>query len=106
MGIKTSIIQQTEELRATLGDIQVYPESETVRLRASNYVALGCDLKNLTKLEEALKDVLGPSPATVLCIAEVSLTYMDVSSADALISWLPTLGKGIYIERYMHFDPH
>lgn len=96
MGIKTSVIQQTEELRSTLGDIKVYSDPSPVLLRASHYVAVGCDLKNLKKLEEALKEVLGPSPVSVLCIAEVSLTYMDVQSADALISWFPTLGKGIH----------
>ncbi|EED23269.1 Leucine carboxyl methyltransferase family [Talaromyces stipitatus ATCC 10500] len=95
MGIKTSIIQQTEELKSILGDIKAYPDPNPVLLRASHYVAVGCDLKNLKKLEEALKEVLGPSPVSVLCIAEVSLTYMDVKSADALISWFPTLGKDI-----------
>lgn len=97
MGIKTSVIQQTEELKSTLGDIKVYSDPSSVLLRASHYVAVGCDLKNLKKLEEALKEVLGPSPVSILCIAEVSLTYMDVQSADALISWFPTLGKGIHI---------
>ena len=97
MGIKTSVLQQTEELKSILGDIKVYPDPNPVLLRASHYVAVGCDLKNLKKLEEALKEVLGPSPVSVLCIAEVSLTYMDVQSADALISWFPTLGKGSHL---------
>lgn len=96
MGIKTAVIQQTEELKSILGDIKVYPDPNPVLLRAAHYVAVGCDLKNLKKLDEALKEVLGPSPVSVLCIAEVSLTYMDVQSADALISWFPTLGKGIH----------
>ncbi|KKA22250.1 Leucine carboxyl methyltransferase family [Rasamsonia emersonii CBS 393.64] len=59
-----------------------------------HYIGIGCDLKNLKKLEEALKSEIGTSPSSILCIAEVSLTYMDVESADALISWIPTLGEG------------
>ncbi|GAM34341.1 hypothetical protein TCE0_015r01855 [Talaromyces pinophilus] len=108
MGIKTSVIQQTEELKSILGDIKVYPDPNPVFLRASHYVAVGCDLKNLKKLEEALKEVLGPSPVSVLCIAEVSLTYMDIQSADALISWFPTLGQDIQfcvLEQYFPDGP-
>lgn len=96
MGIKSSIIQQTDELKSILGEIESNAAPNLVLFRSSNYVAVGCDLKNLKKLEEALKEVLGSSPASVLCIAEVSLTYMDVQSADALISWLPKLNKGIH----------
>ncbi|EEA28289.1 tRNA methyltransferase ppm2 [Talaromyces marneffei ATCC 18224] len=108
MGIKMSVIQKTEELKSILGDIKVFPDPSPVLLRAAHYVAVGCDLKNLKKLEEALKEVLGPSPVSVLCIAEVSLTYMDVQSADALISWFPTLGKDIQfyvLEQYFPDGP-
>lgn len=94
MGIKTSVIQQTDNLKSILGEIKAYPAPNAVLLQAPHYVAVGCDLKNLKKLEEVLKEVLGPSPASVLCIAEVSLTYMDIQSADALVSWIPTLNKG------------
>jgi tRNA wybutosine-synthesizing protein 4 len=94
MGIKTTVIQQTESLQDILGEIKTCPESNAVLLRASQYVAVGCDLKNLKKLESSLDEVIGSAPASVLCIAEVSLTYMDIESADALLSWIPKLGKG------------
>lgn len=94
MGIKTTVIKQTASLQHILGEINTYPESNAVLLRAPQYVAVGCDLKNLKKLESTLGEVIGPSPASILCIAEVSLTYMDISSADALLSWIPKFGKG------------
>lgn len=100
MGIKTTVIQQTESLQTILGEIKTYPESNAVLLRAPQYVAVGCDLKNLKKLESSLDEVVGSAPASVLCIAEVSLTYMDIESADALLSWIPKFGKGK--ENYNH----
>ncbi|CRG83955.1 Leucine carboxyl methyltransferase 2 [Talaromyces islandicus] len=93
MGIKTTVIQQTDSLQKILGETKTYPEPNAVLLRAPQYVAVGCDLKNLKKLESSLEELVGPAPASVLCIAEVSLTYMDIESADALLSWLPKLGK-------------
>lgn len=94
MATKTNVIRQTKELRDLLGDVEVFPEQSTVLVRSMHYIGIGCDLKNLKKLEEALKSEIGTSPSSILCIAEVSLTYMDVESADALISWIPTLGEG------------
>ncbi|OKL56224.1 tRNA wybutosine-synthesizing protein 4 [Talaromyces atroroseus] len=105
MGIKTSVIQQTDNLRSILGEIKTFPEPSPVLLQAPHYVAVGCDLKNLKKLEDALKEVLGSSPASVLCIAEVSLTYMDVQSADALISWIPKLDKDVQFCLLEQFFP-
>jgi tRNA wybutosine-synthesizing protein 4 len=94
MGIKTTVIQQTQELLDIIGDTEVYPEPNVIRMRAPHYIAVGCDLKNLKKLEVGLRTIFGSSPASILCVAEVSLTYMDIESADALVSWLPQLGEG------------
>lgn len=99
IGIKSAIIQQTEEFRRLLGSkLEVFPDQDVVRLRAPQYAAIGCDLRDLARLERGLQAVLGSTPASILCIAEVSLTYMDVQSADALISWIPRFGKGEMIQ--------
>jgi tRNA wybutosine-synthesizing protein 4 len=37
------------------------------------------------------------TPGFVLFTAEVSITYMDVGAADALINWAAKLPKGTYI---------
>lgn len=94
MATKTNVIRETKELSDVLGDVEVFPEPNAVLMRSMHYIGVGCDLKNLKKLEEALKTEIVTSPSSILCIAEVSLTYMDVESADALISWIPTLGEG------------
>jgi len=36
-----------------------------------------------------------PAPGFVLFTAEVSITYMDVGAADALINWASNLPEGI-----------
>lgn len=104
ISIKSAIIQQAPEFQRLVGSkFEVYPEHDVVRLRASQYAAVGCDLKDLGRLERGLQAVLGSTPASILCIAEVSLTYMDVESADALISWIPRLGKGEQMTRRAFF---
>jgi tRNA wybutosine-synthesizing protein 4 len=94
MATKMNVIHQTKELRDVLGAVEMLPEESTVLMRSTHYIGIGCDLKNLNKLEEALKTEMWSPQASILCIAEVSLTYMDVKSADALISWISKLGKG------------
>ncbi|KAH8705111.1 leucine carboxyl methyltransferase family [Talaromyces proteolyticus] len=105
MGIKTTLIQKTDVFKDVLGKMDIYPEPNPVLLRASHYVAVGCDLKNLKKLGEGLNEIFGSSPVSILCTAEVSLTYMDIESADALVSWLPTLGQDIQFCLLEQFFP-
>lgn len=50
-------------------------------------MALGCDLANINKLSETLEKETDLETSLVLCIAEVSVIYMDVAAADSLIRW-------------------
>ncbi|KAI4167455.1 MAG: hypothetical protein LQ343_007203 [Gyalolechia ehrenbergii] len=50
-------------------------------------MAVGCDLRNTTKLSKILEEKLEIVSYTVLCVAKVSSTYMDIDAADALIKW-------------------
>lgn len=90
---KKNIIQKTKEITELLDDVEFLPDENAVLMRSKHYIGVGCDLKNLKKLEEALKMEID-SNYSILCVAEVSLTYMDVQSANALIHWASKLSDG------------
>lgn len=50
-------------------------------------MALGCDLADINKLSEALEKDANIESSLILCIAEVSITYMEIAAADSLIRW-------------------
>ena len=92
---KRDIIHQCKVLSDLIPDIHLPPESTPILVRSKRYIGIGCDLRELQRLEEALKIEIGSAECSVLCIAEVSLTYMDVMSADALISWSSKISNGL-----------
>ncbi|KAL2362200.1 hypothetical protein RJZ56_004894 [Blastomyces dermatitidis] len=99
---KRDIVTQCAALRGLLSDVQLTAETGSVLMRSKEYVGIGCDLGDLQKLEAALKDVVGLDKASILCIAEVSITYMEVKLADALIRFMPKLSKGKDISNRSH----
>lgn len=73
----------------------ILPSSPThTDLRMSRYLQLGCDLRNLNSLENILASTVNIQESLILLVAEVSITYMDVEAADALIRWTGTLPQG------------
>lgn len=90
---KKLAIQRTTEITELLDNVEVLPDESPIQLRSDQYLAIGCDLRNLHKLEATLRTILPPN-CSVLCLAEVSLTYMDAKSADAVISWASKLSNG------------
>ena len=83
---KCDIIADTD-LRNILGPYEKYDVLEGILLRSSNYIAIGCDLTNVQKLEQMLSSEIDTSSSLILCTAEVSITYMLTGTADALIYW-------------------
>lgn len=86
------MIYGTQELQNVLGHIELSTTIEAVRLRSDSYLAIGCDLNDIGKLDEALQNEFDLANCLVFCIAEVSVTYMDVQAADALIVWAAAWG--------------
>lgn len=68
-----------------------------IYLRSDRYMALGCDLRDLTTIERILKTEFDCSSTSILFVAEVSVTYMPVSDADALIRWASKLEDGMIV---------
>lgn len=93
---KRQVILETPELASQLSEVQagedaLYPN---LLLRSKCYHLVGCDLRRTAELQQALSSVLDPDKCIFLFLAEVSITYMETNSADALIRWASSLGQG------------
>ena len=91
---KCEIIERTDQIRQLLTNAQFPSPGDLIALRSDQYLALGCDLRDVEKLSKVLAEGLDLADCLVLCTAEVSITYMDVQAADALIRWAATLNHG------------
>ena len=89
---KCETITQTGELSDLLDKVTLTDQDEGVLLRSEQYVAVGCDLCDIERLDDVIRTEFPVSDSVFLFIAEVSITYMDTSSANALIEWASTLG--------------
>ncbi|KFY21613.1 hypothetical protein V493_07264 [Pseudogymnoascus sp. VKM F-4281 (FW-2241)] len=87
---KRDMVQQTSELNSVLKNPQ-FPEDGDVLLRSEQYLQVGCDLRDLTRLEKFFSSEFDLSNSVVFCTAEVSIAYMDVETSDALIKWIGSL---------------
>jgi tRNA wybutosine-synthesizing protein 4 len=91
---KRQVILNTAPMRDMLSDPVDAGLAAGVVLNSTEYTAIGCDLRNLVRLERLLKSVMDIEQCLVLCVAEVSITYMATEDADALIRWAGTLSPG------------
>ena len=94
---KRAIVLQTPQLRDLLGtDVTISEDdNDPVLLKSAKYCQLACDLRELEALRRTLESILFLKDAEVLFVAEVSITYMDTASADALIKWGSGIGQGM-----------
>ena len=90
---KKEIITSTPRMRDLL---MIEPNSPMAGLilDSKQYVALGCDLRNIQRLDWLVRSVVSVEQCLVLCIAEVSITYMNPDAADAVIRWSANLSPG------------
>lgn len=93
---KKTAIRRTDEITRLLENVEFLSDESPIQIRSEQYLAIGCDLKNLKKLDDVLKTELLPSDCSILFLAEVSLTYMDVKSANAVLAWASKLNNGQY----------
>ncbi len=92
---KVHVILETPQLLDLLGAPDTAKDEDMIPLRTKNYIALGCDLANTVDLNDILKKTIDIMSCRVLCIAEVSITYMDVAATDSLIRWTGLLPDGV-----------
>lgn len=84
---KCNVISSTSQLRDLLGPHDRPLDPSGPILRSEHYLAIGCDLADITRLDMLLTSEVQMSNCLVLCTAEVSITYMNTNAADALIRW-------------------
>ncbi|KAL0262649.1 tRNA methyltransferase ppm2 [Diplodia seriata] len=70
--------------------------------RAGQYLTVGCDLRKLSELEAILKKEVHVHDCAILFVAEVSIAYMDVKSADAVVAWASTFKHGHFDKLHAH----
>ena len=91
---KVEVVRDDQELNHVVDINCTLPSSGPVVLRSENYLAIGCDLRDIKLLNETLQKELDVPQCTFLLIAEVSITYMNIKDADAVIQWAAKLGDG------------
>lgn len=93
MATKSQVIRETSSLAEL-----IQPKDEPgpgLSIEGEQYYGVGCDLKDLQNLNDVVSSLRDLNTSLILCVAEVSITYMDTNEADALISWARTLSDGM-----------
>ena len=93
---KLEVVSQTAELQDLLNLSSIAVENGGTPWRGKHYMALGCDLADVNRLSEALENEINLESCLILCIAEVSVTYMEVAAADSLIRWASCYNDGMF----------
>ncbi|EPE07494.1 leucine carboxyl methyltransferase [Ophiostoma piceae UAMH 11346] len=91
MALKCKVVEKTPELRQPLTNLEL-PKDPFIILTSDEYTQIACDLRRLQDINDVLLRVVDPERCEFFFVAEVSIAYMDVASADALIHWAGTLG--------------
>jgi hypothetical protein len=91
-------------LRDALLKTKLRSSQPPVYMRSEQYIAIGCDLRDLTGLERTLRAELNIASSSVLFVAEVSATYMPVADSDALIRWASTLEDGMSLRLTLSYE--
>lgn len=90
---KRQIVLNTPELLDHLSGVGTQTTNPNVLLRSDRYAQIGVDLRHISALENALASIVDIQDCHILFVAEVSITYMETSDADALIQWAASLGQ-------------
>jgi tRNA wybutosine-synthesizing protein 4 len=91
---KRIVIEKTESITQLLGgNVEFGTDESAIQVRSKDYIAIGCDLGNLEKLDHVLRTQVLPAECAILFVAEVSLSYMDVKKASAVINWASKLSN-------------
>jgi len=97
MQTKRKIIRETPKMFNLLHpyNADATGTDKSVLIDSEEYAAIGCDLRNIPRLERLLREVVDVENCLILCVAEVSITYMQTQAADDLISWSSTLSPNV-----------
>lgn len=91
---KRACISKSAFLQELFPTFASKPSSTNDIWHAGQYLAVGCDLRKLAELEDILQKEARIHECAILFIAEVSVAYMDVRSADTVVSWASSFKDG------------
>jgi tRNA wybutosine-synthesizing protein 4 len=94
MESKRDIVLNTPDLCDLFTQRQPPEGKNGILFHSDQYSILGCDLKNLKRLKDLIRSVVDVKNCLVLCVAEVSITYMATIDADEVIASCTTLSPG------------
>ena len=100
MSRKCEVISSTSQLSSLVHPFEKDDLSNGVYLRSPHYLALGCDLSNTDDLRGRLAGEIDHASCMILCVAEVSITYMNTVAADALIKWASHMNDGTWFRKH------
>ncbi|KAF2690400.1 LCM-domain-containing protein [Lentithecium fluviatile CBS 122367] len=103
IGRKRDLMLTNDLLRDALLKTNLRSSKPPVYSRSDQYMALGCDLRDLETLGRVLEAEFDLASASILFVAEVSVTYIPVPDADAIIRWASTLPDAHFclLEQYL-----
>ncbi|KPI36043.1 tRNA wybutosine-synthesizing protein 4 [Cyphellophora attinorum] len=95
MESKRKIVLDSSELNElfTLNDRS--KENDCVLLSSDKYYILGCDLRNPKRVDRLVRSIIDTSDCVVLCVAEVSITYMAPEDSNAVLAWASKLSPDV-----------
>ena len=100
MKSKRDIVLNTPELKTLMTMSESEVQNKSILFNSDQYSILGCDLRNLKRLRQLIDAVVDLDPqCLVLCVAEVSITYMAVEDSDAVLAWSSRLSSGMLLLR-------
>ncbi|XP_059228648.1 tRNA wybutosine-synthesizing protein 4 [Mustela nigripes] len=101
---KAEKIQDTPELCALTGPFQT--RASALCFESVDYHLLGVDLRQLSRLDEALAAAGLNAAAPTLLLAEAVLTYLEPKDAAALIAWAAQRFSDAIFVTYEQMRPH
>ncbi|TVY85049.1 tRNA wybutosine-synthesizing protein [Lachnellula suecica] len=91
---KRDMVTRTTELQQVLTNVQVLEGD--ILLQSDQYIQIGCDLRDLERLNKVLSSDIDVQESQILLVAEVSITYMEAKYADDVIRWAGSLPREKY----------
>ncbi|ETN42197.1 uncharacterized protein HMPREF1541_04138 [Cyphellophora europaea CBS 101466] len=95
MESKRKIVLEASDLAKLFRPNHASPPNDGVLLDSDKYYILGCDLRNPKKIGRIIKSLVDIQNCIVLCVAEVSITYMAPDDSDAVLAWSSTLSPDV-----------
>lgn len=96
MSKKCDVISATPQLFSVIQPFEISSPSGAIYLRSPHYIALGCDLADVQALSSNIAYAIDQGSCMVLCVGEVSITYMNTPAADDLIHWAAQIEEGMW----------